>query len=376
MLKKYRVRDYDFKLVMMLIAISVIGIMAIGSAQESVQDKQVMGLIMGVFLMIIISLFDYTALLNLYWIFYIGNVILLVLVEFLGSKAGGAQRWFSILGIRFQPSELAKILLILFYAKFIMKQREKLNTFRTLTKMVVLFLPPLGLIYNQPDLSTSIMLIIIFCIMIFIGGLDYRIIAGVLAVVIPCIVIFLMIVLQPDQQLIKEYQQTRILAWLHPSEYVNTEGYQQANSITAIGSGQLWGKGLNNNIIGSVKNGNFISEPQTDFIFAIIGEELGFVGSCAVILLLFLIALECVMIARKAKDTAGMIICSGMAGLVGFQSYMNIAVATGLMPNTGIPLPFVSAGLTSLVSLFIGMGFVLNVRLQGKNNTSKVRDLQ
>ncbi len=376
MLKKYRVRDYDFKLVMMLIAISVIGIMAIGSAQESVQDKQVMGLIMGVFLMIIISLFDYTALLNLYWIFYIGNVILLVLVEFLGSKAGGAQRWFSILGIRFQPSELAKILLILFYAQFIMKQREKLNTFRTLTKMVVLFLPPLGLIYNQPDLSTSIMLIIIFCIMIFIGGLDYRIIAGVLAVVIPCIVIFLMIVLQPDQQLIKEYQQTRILAWLHPSEYVNTEGYQQANSITAIGSGQLWGKGLNNNIIGSVKNGNFISEPQTDFIFAIIGEELGFVGSCEVILLLFLIALECVMIARKAKDTAGMIICSGMAGLVGFQSYMNIAVATGLMPNTGIPLPFVSAGLTSLVSLFIGMGFVLNVRLQGKNNTSKVRDLQ
>ena len=98
MLKKYRVRDYDFKLVMMLIAISVIGIMAIGSAQESVQDKQVMGLIMGVFLMIIISLFDYTALLNLYWIFYIGNVILLVLVEFLGSKAGGAQRWFSKIG--------------------------------------------------------------------------------------------------------------------------------------------------------------------------------------------------------------------------------------------------------------------------------------
>ena len=376
MLKKYRVRDYDFKLVLMLIAISVIGIMAIGSAQESVQDKQVMGLVMGVFLMVIISLFDYTALLNLYWVFYIGNVVLLVLVEFLGSKAGGAQRWFSIFGIRFQPSELAKILLILFYAQFIMKQREKLNTFRTLTKMVILFLPPLGLIYNQPDLSTSIMLIIIFCIMMFIGGLDYKIIAGVLAVVIPCIVIFLMIVLQPDQQLIKEYQQTRILAWLHPSEYVNTEGYQQANSITAIGSGQLWGKGLNNNIIGSVKNGNFISEPQTDFIFAIIGEELGFVGSCAVILLLFLIALECVMIARKAKDTAGMIICSGMAGLIGFQSYMNIAVATGLMPNTGIPLPFVSVGLTSLVSLFIGMGFVLNVRLQGKNNTSKVRDLQ
>lgn len=371
MLKRYRIRDYDFKLVIMLIAISIIGILAIGSAQKAVQDKQIMGLIVGVFLMVIISLFDYTVLLNLYWIFYFLNIILLLLVEFMGSKAGGAQRWFTILGIRFQPSELAKILLILFYAQFIMKQREKLNSFRTLSKMILLFLPPLFLIYNQPDLSTSIMIIVIFCVMLFVGGLDYRIIAGVLAVVIPSVIIFLTIVLQPDQQLIKEYQQTRILAWLHPSEYVNTEGYQQANSIMAIGSGQLWGKGLNNNIIGSVKNGNFISEPQTDFIFAIIGEELGFAGSCAVILLLFLIALECVMIARRAKDTAGMVICSGMAGLVGFQSYMNIAVATGLMPNTGIPLPFVSAGLTSLVSLYIGMGFVLNVRLQGKNTSIK-----
>jgi len=370
MLKRYRIRDYDFKLVIMLVAISVIGILAIGSAQKSVQDKQIMGLVLGVFLMIVISLFDYTALLGLYWGFYGLAVALLVLVEFMGSKAGGAQRWFTLFGIRFQPSEIAKILLILFYAQYIMKHKEKLNTFPTLFKMVAYLLPPLFLVYNQPDLSTSIMLMAIFCTVLFIGGLNYRIIAGVLAVVIPSVVIFLMIVLQPDQKLIKEYQQTRILAWLHPAEYINTEGYQQANSIMAIGSGQLWGKGLNNNIIGSVKNGNFISEPQTDFIFAIIGEELGFVGSCAVILLLFFIALECVMIAKRAKDTAGMIICSGMAALVGFQSYLNIAVATGLMPNTGIPLPFVSAGLTSLVSLFIGMGFVLNVRLQGKNNTS------
>lgn len=372
MLKRYRVRDYDFKLVMMLIAITVIGILAIGSAQKSIQDKQIVGFILGVFLMIVISLFDYTAFLNLYWVFYVLNLFLLLLVEFMGSKAGGAQRWFTVFGISFQPSELAKILLILFYAQYIMKKKETLNTLPTLSKMVLLLLPPLFLIYHQPDLSTSIMVLIIFCIILFIGGLDYRIIAGVLAVVIPFVVIFLTLVLQPDQQLIKDYQQTRILAWLHPSEYINAEGYQQANSIMAIGSGQLWGKGLNNNVIGSVKNGNFISEPQTDFIFAIIGEELGFAGSCAVILLLFMIALECVMIARRAKDTAGMLICSGMAGLIGFQSFMNIAVATGLMPNTGIPLPFVSAGLTSLVSLFIGMGFVLNVRLQGKNTSLKI----
>ena len=113
--------------------------------------------------------------------------------------------------------------------------------------------------------------------------------------------------------------------------------------MMAIGSGQLWGKGLNNNMISSVKNGNFISEPQTDFIYTIVGEELGFVGGCAVIVLLFLITLECLSVARKAKDLAGTCICCGMAG---------------------VPLPFVSYGLTSLVSLYIGMGFVLNVRLQ------------
>lgn len=154
------------------------------------------------------------------------------------------------------------------------------------------------------------------------------------------------------------------MAWLHPDEYENAEGYQQTNSQIAIGSGQLFGKGLNNNEIASVKNGNFISEPQTDFIFAIIGEELGFVGGCVVVILCFLIAIECVLAATRASDIEGKIICSGMAALVGFQSFFNIGVATGVIPNTGLPLPFVSYGLTSLISLFMGMGFVLNVRLQ------------
>ena len=245
-----------------------------------------------------------------------------------------------------------------------MKHRSTLNTFRTLAMLVFLLFPPLLLIYTQPDLSTSIMIGLIFCVLLFIGGLSYKIIFGVLSVAVPAFIIFLSIVLQPEQDLIKDYQQTRILAWLQPAKYANAEGYQQANAITAIGSGQLFGKGLNNNIIGSVKNGNFISEPETDFIFAIIGEELGFIGSCIVILLMVFITLECIMIARKSKDLAGTLICSGMAALVGFQSFMNISVATGLLPNTGIPLPFVSNGLTSLVSLFIGMGFILNIRLQ------------
>ena len=364
MLKKYRVRDYDFKLIIMLIAITVVGILVIGSADRSYQSKQILGFVMGLFLMVVISLFDYSTFLNFYWIIYIGNLVLLLLVEFFGEKSNNAQRWVSIAGIRFQPSETAKILLILFYAQYIMKHKETISSLKTIISMLVLLSPPLLLIYRQPDLSTTIMIALLFCVLLFMGGLSYKIIFGVLAIAVPLFVIFLTLVLQPDQTLLKDYQQTRILAWLNPAEYSTSEGYQQENSKMAIGSGELFGKGLNNNEISSVKNGNFISEPQTDFIFAIVGEELGFAGGCLVVGLLFLITLECLMIARKAKDIAGMLIATGMATVIGFQSFMNIGVATGIVTNTGIPLPFVSYGLTSLVSLYIGMGFVLNVRLQ------------
>lgn len=364
MLKKYRVRDYDFKLIIMLIAITVVGILVIGSADRSYQSKQILGFVMGLFLMVVISLFDYSTFLNFYWIIYIGNLVLLLLVEFFGEKSNNAQRWVSIAGIRFQPSETAKILLILFYAQYIMKHKGTISSLKTIISMLVLLAPPLLLIYRQPDLSTTIMIALLFCVLLFMGGLSYKIIFGVLAIAVPLFVIFLTLVLQPDQTLLKDYQQTRILAWLNPAEYSTSEGYQQENSKMAIGSGELFGKGLNNNEISSVKNGNFISEPQTDFIFAIVGEELGFAGGCLVVGLLFLITLECLMIARKAKDIAGMLIATGMATVIGFQSFMNIGVATGIVPNTGIPLPFVSYGLTSLVSLYIGMGFVLNVRLQ------------
>lgn len=364
MLKKYRVRDYDFKLIIMLISITVVGILVIGSADRSYQSKQILGFVMGLFLMVVISLFDYSTFLNFYWIIYIGNLVLLLLVEFFGEKSNNAQRWVSIAGIRFQPSETAKILLILFFAQYIMKHKETISSLKTIISMLVLLSPPLLLIYRQPDLSTTIMIALLFCVLLFMGGLSYKIIFGVMAIAVPLFVIFLTLVLQPDQTLIKDYQQTRILAWLNPAEYSTSEGYQQDNSKMAIGSGELFGKGLNNNEISSVKNGNFISEPQTDFIFAIVGEELGFAGGCLVVGLLFLITLECLMIARKAKDIAGMLIATGMATVIGFQSFMNIGVATGIVPNTGIPLPFVSYGLTSLVSLYIGMGFVLNVRLQ------------
>ena len=141
---------------------------------------------------------------------------------------------------------------------------------------------------------------------------------------------------------------------------------QQTNSVTAIGSGQLTGKGLNNNEVSTSNKGNFVAEIQTDFIFAVAGEELGFVGCFGILLLLFLIVLECILTGMRAKDTAGKVLCCGVGALIAVQSFINICVATGLFPNTGTPLPFISYGLTSLVSLYIGAGFVLNVGLQNR----------
>lgn len=365
--KPYHLKDYKFMLVITVMTISILGVMVVGSAKKDVQNKQIVGLVLGVIVMVILSLIDYVWMLNFYWLMYAANIVLLILpMTPLGETVNNARRWINLGFTNFQPSELAKLITILFFARFLMEHEEDLNTFRTIVTAVILLAPTMILIVSQPDLSTTISIALVFCVLMYLGGLSYKFIGTLLAILIPTAVIFISIVIQPNQPFLKDYQQTRILAWLEPEKYASDEAYQQNNSIMAIGSGQLTGKGLNNNTTTSVKNGNYILEPQTDFIFAIVGEELGFVGCCIVIGLLLLIVVQCILIGMKAQDTAGRIICCGIAAQIGFQSFINISVATGIFPNTGIPLPFVSYGLTSLVSMFMGIGIVLNVGLQPK----------
>ncbi len=368
MLRQYHIKNYDFKLILLVVALTIVGIVTIGSANAEYQDNQIMGLFIGLFVMVVVSLIDYSFILKFYWPLYGINLLLLILVTTsLGESSNNSQRWVSLFGIRFQPSELTKILLILFFAQFIMLHKEHISKLKYIVLSLILVAPSLYLIIEQPDLSTTIIIAAVFCVLIFVGGLDKRIVISIVSLLVPAVIIFLLIVVQEDQTLIQNYQRNRIMAWLYPEEYSTSTAYQTLNSIMAIGSGMLFGKGYKNNEITSVKNGNFISEPQTDFIFAIIGEEFGFLGTCGVIILILLIVLECISIARKAKDLAGMLIAMGVAALFGFQSFLNIAVATGVMPNTGIPLPFVSYGLSSLLSGYIGVGLLLNVRLQGDN---------
>ena len=363
---KYKLKDYKFILVISVLALSCIGIMVIGSAREAVQSRQIAGLILGIAAMIVISLIDHIWMLNFYWIIYGLNIVMLLSVTLFGTAKNNAQRWIDIGFTEFQPSEMSKILMILFFAKFIMVHEDSLSEIKTILKAALLMVPTLILIIMQPDLSTAISIGLVFCVLLYVGGLSYRFIGTVLLILIPTAIIFISIVVQPNQPFLKDYQQERILAWLQPEKYASDTAYQQNNSVMAIGSGQLTGKGLNNNTTTSLKNGNYILEPQTDFIFAIVGEELGFVGCCIIIGLLLLIVIQCILIGVKAPDMSGRIICCGVAAQIGFQSFINIAVATGIFPNTGIPLPFVSYGLTSLVSMFIGIGLVLNVGLQPK----------
>ena len=368
MLKQYKLRNYHFQLVIYIAILNIIGILIIGSAKHSVQKMQIVGFVLGLIVMTVISLMDYSFLLRLTPLYYFGIIALLVGVQIFGSSAGGAQRWISIAGIRFQPSELAKIVIILVFSYYFGKHQDHINNVKTLIISFTLVSVPLVLILKQPDTSTTIAAALIFISLLFIAGLSYKIVLTVIGISIPIGIIGItMIIRMAQSSSDSDYRFGRIMAWLYPTDgRWSDQAAQQQNSIMAIGSGQLWGKGLNNSVATSMKNANYIIEPQTDFIFAVAGEELGFVGTMIIILLLLFIVIECILIGRKAKDLSGRLICCGMAALVGFQSIFNIFVATGLMPNTGIPLPFVSYGLTSLVTLYMGMGFVLNVGLQPK----------
>lgn len=367
--KTYKLKNYNFRLILLLLVICGLGIAIIGSANDGSDNravfKQAIGMVIGFSGMIVISLIDYGWILKFYWLIYVFNVGLLSAVLLIGSSHHGAKRWIDITdGLTIQPSEFAKIFTILFLAKFLTINKERISKWWFLIVTAGLAGIILLLIEKEPDLSTTILVTGLTIIMVFAAGISYKKIGIILAVFIPVAAAAIIYIQQPEQKLLDDYQMNRINAFLYPDEYDDAR-YQQDNSVLAIGSGKLYGKGLYNDSTESLKNANYLSrEMVNDFIFAIIGEEMGFVGSCIVLGVLFLIIAECFLAAIFAPDASGRMLCTGMAALLTLQVFINVGVATELLPNTGIPLPFISTGLSSLISLFGGMGFVLNVSLQ------------
>ncbi len=366
MFKKISFKNYNFILLILVLACMIFGVIVIKSVKEENYMKQVIGVGISLVIMLFLSVFDYHIICNFFNVIYIIGLGLLFAVILIGNDGGGAKRWVDIGGIIFQPSELEKIIMIVFGARLLsnLKENDEINTFRGIMRIIIAVAIPAGLILMEPDLSTTICFLMIMATMVYVEGLSYRLIITILLILIPIGSIFIWYVQKPDQKLLSNYQRNRIMSFIYPSEY--SEGVeQQENSVLAIGSGELTGKGLYpDEKVASVKNSKLVAEQWTDFIFSAIGEAFGFVGCVIIIGIILIIVLQCIRVARLARDDCGRLIAMGVGCLIGYQSFINIGVTTQLLPNTGLPLPMFSYGLSSLLSIAIGIGLVLNVSLQ------------
>lgn len=363
----YSLKNYNFRIIIYAISLSILGVLVINSATSDakVVNRQILGIVVSLIVMLILSLIRYDKILKLAPLVYISCIVALALVLLFGysPEGAGATRWIRLPFIgNIQPSEFVKIGIIISLAWFLEKYQDAINNIFTL----LVFFVGVGIIYIlillEPDLSTTIVLLVVSLAMLFMAGISYKWIGTFFATSIPLVIAFISLLSMGRVPFLRDYQARRILAWVNPTKYADAS-LQQTNSIMAIGTGQLYGKGLNNTTVASVKNGNFLSQDQTDFIFAVIGEELGFIGSMIIIIIISILVFELLNLANKVADMQGKLLCVGVATLIAFQSFTNISVATGIFPNTGLPLPFISYGVSSLMSMYIGLGIVLNVGL-------------
>ncbi|HHX11400.1 MAG TPA: FtsW/RodA/SpoVE family cell cycle protein, partial [Clostridiales bacterium] len=297
------------------------------------------------------------------------NLVLLIMVKLFGKTLNNATRWLVIggeNGIQIQPSELSKIILIIFLAKIFTMFEHKINNGFFILISGALTAIPTFLILTQTDLSSSMVIIFTFVMMIFVAGLSWKIIVPILVIGLPVFATLFWYVQQDYQVLLSPTQQERVLSILNPELYPEIM-YQQDNSIQAIGSGQLYGKFLDPS---GVRGYDYVPISESDFIFSVLGEEFGFIGSTFIILLFAYIVYKCIIIAMRAPDKMGMLLGIGISSMFMFQVFVNIGVATQILPNTGIPLPFLSSGLSGILSYMISIGIILNISIQGKGKHS------
>lgn len=365
--KNYDFKRYNISLLIVVTVLITIGVFLIKQVKPDDYKKQIIGLLGGLVIAAIVSFIDYHFISKFYIVLYLFNLVMLILVKLIGIEYHNAKRWLDLRFFELQPSELTKIVLIIFFAKLFTIFEHRINNVIFLLISVVLMGIPTYLILTQTDLSTSIVLMTIFAVLIFTAGLSWKIILPIIIIGVPAIGGLFWYIQQDYQVLLSDYQQERVLSILNPEAYPGTM-YQQDNSIQAIGSGQLTGKYLSEGA-GSLRGYHHVPVSESDFIFSVAGEEFGFIGSLLILLLFAFIIFRCLSTARKAPDRMGMLIASGIASMFAFQVFINIGVVTSILPNTGIPLPFLSQGLSSLISSMIAIGIILNIRLQPKKQT-------
>ena len=376
--------NLNFKIIIYALILSIIGIFMVHSATQNeavtgmftTTQKQILGMIIGLVIMLILTCIDYHKLIKYSIVFYVISMALLIYVKYINPlNISNANRWMHLPGFgTIQPSEFSKVAVVLMAVFVLIRIQKHINNVLYLIGYFAVTGITVYLIYVEPDLSTSMIIIFALSAMVFVTGISWKWVGGVLGVAAVFAGALLFCIYEPEQKtlnwfiendILQQYQVNRINSYFFPEDYPD-QTRQQLNSVMAIGGGQLLGKGLNNSTYESVKNGNFLSEEQCDFIFAVVGEELGFAGSAFIILIYLLLFIEGLRVAGRSPDLEGKLIASGFVTILLIQCFINMGVAMLLLPNTGTPLPFISAGMSSMISTYIMMGIMLNISMHRK----------
>lgn len=374
---KMYLKKIDIVIIIIMTILICIGLYCVRQAfmfneqQDTIFIKQIVGVFIGYALIIGIVLIDYRIICKFSFLLYIIMTLTLAYTLIFGSAKNNVKRWIELFGLQIQPSELAKVVLIIFMAFLCNYFKNKLDKLYVLFILGAAVALPTVLIVLEPHLSSSLAIMFIFCVIIYSSGIGYKVIGKALIIILPLVAsIFIGVgVFNLDLPFIEKYQVQRVLSFLSTDESESLAGdYQQLQSLAAISSGGLQGKMLSSEG-DEDRNYSRIYAKESDFVFAIVGEEFGFIGCFFIVILYAILVFRCIIISSHSPDYIGKLICIGVAGYLMFQIFVNIGVATNILPNTGLPLPFISNGLTSLISSMIAVGLVLNVGIRQRNKS-------
>jgi rod shape determining protein RodA len=352
-------KDFDWLILILALAIAVVGIVEIHSATqydraENFYLKQIYRILIGLLLMGVVMSIDYHALAENVPYFYAAGIAALVAVLLFGKKVSGSRSWISLGGfLELQPSELVKVVVVIALARFLCEIRTEYLTGADIVKASAIAGLPILLVMLQPDLGSAMTFVPILVVGLLLGGLRPKWIAGA--------VILAVLAAGAGWYNLKAYQKERIYTFLEPERDPQGHGYHSIQSKIAVGSGGFWGKGVGK---GSQTRLGFLPERHTDFIFSVVGEELGFAGAVTVLLFYLLIIGRSIQIAQTARDKLGIYLTTGAVSVLLFHILENIGMVVGIMPITGIPLPLLSYGGSSVMATFMLLGLIINVRMR------------
>ncbi len=371
-LKRYNWRNYDFSLIIVVIMLSGISTFILERVSNNFSmGKQLLGLVMGFIIMGIVSIMDYHTLCRYVILLYAAATLMVAATRFspLGTDLSTQSfRWLDLGPYYFQPSEVCKVVIILtlaaFFNRYMEHEDKNIRSWKVFFLACGITIVPTFFILIQSDLSSSIVIIMILVMMLISSGVGARILGPVAAIVIPLIGGFFWYITTPGEKLfLNEYQIERIVGFLHPEEEALGTMFQQNNSVISIASGKLYGKMMMDSDA-TMRNYTNVSVRDSDFVWTPISEEFGFIGCMLILALLSVIIIKCFLVAKRARDYMGMMIAIGIGTMFTIQVFFNIGVNTSILPNTGLPLPFLSSGISSMLSSMIAVGILINIGIQ------------